>query len=181
MPHFIHVLCFGHPTSVSLKPLNEISNATGGYLQNKGAFDLVSNFSGLLKSRLPGGFKYFLFSPLPGEDFQFDYYIIFFKWVETTNQKMFYVFSSSLEVNIFYIIYEYACIEVVLSMLSPFPEMGFLLFRTPDPYKIYKPSFATIAQGTGAFTPHIRYRIVLEFSQVGGFFFRGRTQSGESL
>ena len=77
------------PTSVSLKPLNEISNTTGGYLQNKGAFDLVSNFSGLLKSRLPGGFKYFLFSPLPGEDFQFDY-IIFFKWVETTNQKMFY-------------------------------------------------------------------------------------------
>ena len=59
MPHFIHVLCFGHPTSVSLKPLNEISNTTGGYLQNKGAFDLVSNFSGLLKSRLPGGFKYF--------------------------------------------------------------------------------------------------------------------------
>ena len=34
---------------------------------------------------LGGGFKYFLFSPLPGEDFQFDY-IIFLKGVETTNQ-----------------------------------------------------------------------------------------------
>jgi len=31
-----------------------------------------------------GGFKYFLFSPLFGEGFQFDY-LIFFKWVETTN------------------------------------------------------------------------------------------------
>jgi len=34
---------------------------------------------------LGGGFKYFLFSPpLLGEDSHFDY-IIFFKWVETTN------------------------------------------------------------------------------------------------
>ena len=33
---------------------------------------------------LGGGFKYVLFSPLPGEIIQFDY-IIFFKWVEATN------------------------------------------------------------------------------------------------
>ena len=32
---------------------------------------------------LGGGFKYFLFSPLPGEMIQFDY-MIFFKGVETT-------------------------------------------------------------------------------------------------
>ena len=32
---------------------------------------------------LGGGFKYFLFEPLPGETIQFD---DFFKWVETTNQ-----------------------------------------------------------------------------------------------
>ena len=31
---------------------------------------------------LGGGFKYLLFSPLPGEMIQIDY---FFKWVETTN------------------------------------------------------------------------------------------------
>ena len=36
--------------------------------------------------KLGGGFKYFLFSPLFVEDFQFDY-IIFFRWVETTNQE----------------------------------------------------------------------------------------------
>ena len=141
MPHFIHVLCFGHPTSVSLKPLNEISNTTGGYLQNKGAFDLASNFSGLLKSRLPGGFKYFLFSPLPGEDFQFDY-IIFFKWVETTNQKMFYVFSSSLEVNIVYIIYVCISRSCVVHVV-PFPRNVVFYFLVQDHYKIYKPSFAT--------------------------------------
>ena len=35
--------------------------------------------------KLGGGFKYLLFSPLFGEDSQFDY-IIFFRWVETTNQ-----------------------------------------------------------------------------------------------
>ena len=35
-------------------------------------------------SRLGGGFKDLLFSPLLGEMIQFDY-IIFFKWVETTN------------------------------------------------------------------------------------------------
>ena len=34
---------------------------------------------------LGGGFKYFLFSPLFGEDFQLDY-VIFLRWVETTNQ-----------------------------------------------------------------------------------------------
>ena len=34
---------------------------------------------------LGGGFKHFLYSPLFGEDSQFDY-IIFFRWVETTNQ-----------------------------------------------------------------------------------------------
>ena len=33
---------------------------------------------------LGGGFKYFLFSPLFGEDSHFDY-LIFFKEVETTN------------------------------------------------------------------------------------------------
>ena len=33
---------------------------------------------------LGGGFKYFLFSSLFGEMIQFDY-IIFFRWVETTN------------------------------------------------------------------------------------------------
>ena len=33
---------------------------------------------------LGGGFKHFIFSPLPGEIMQFDY-IIFFKWVEPTN------------------------------------------------------------------------------------------------
>ena len=38
-------------------------------------------------SILGGGFKYFLFSPLFGEDFQFDY-IIFFRWVETTTQYL---------------------------------------------------------------------------------------------
>ena len=38
----------------------------------------------LIHTSLGGGFKYFLFSPLFGEGFQFDY-IIFFKWVETTN------------------------------------------------------------------------------------------------
>ena len=32
-----------------------------------------------------GGFKHFLCSPLPGEMIHFDY-IIFFRWVETTNQ-----------------------------------------------------------------------------------------------
>ena len=36
-------------------------------------------------SILAGGFKYFTFSHLSGEDVQFDY-IICFKWVETTNQ-----------------------------------------------------------------------------------------------
>ena len=35
--------------------------------------------------RLGAGFQYVLFSPLPGEMIQFDY-MIFFKWVETTNQ-----------------------------------------------------------------------------------------------
>ena len=34
---------------------------------------------------LGGGFKYLLFSPVFGEDFKFDY-MIFFRWVETTNQ-----------------------------------------------------------------------------------------------
>ena len=33
---------------------------------------------------LSGGLKYCLFLPLPGEMIQFDY-MIFFKWVETTN------------------------------------------------------------------------------------------------
>ena len=33
---------------------------------------------------LGGGFKYVLFSPLLGEDSHFD--LIFFNWVETTNQ-----------------------------------------------------------------------------------------------
>ena len=52
------------------------------------------NFDGTKRSdfdgqevRIPylgGGFKYFVFSPLFGEDSHFDY-IIFFKWVETTN------------------------------------------------------------------------------------------------
>ena len=37
---------------------------------------------------LGGGFNFFLFSPLPGEDYLFDY-IIFFKGVETTNQRWF--------------------------------------------------------------------------------------------
>ena len=36
--------------------------------------------------KLGGGFKHFLFSPLLGEDSQFDY-LIFFNRVETTNQK----------------------------------------------------------------------------------------------
>ena len=36
------------------------------------------------KDHLGGGFKYFLFSTLPGEMIQFDY-IIFFRLVETTN------------------------------------------------------------------------------------------------
>ena len=89
---------------------------------------------------------------------------------------MFYVFSSSLEVNIFCIICMHRnCVVHVV----PFPRNVFF-FLVQDPYKIYKPSFATIAQGTGGFTPHIRYGIVLEFSQVGGIFL-GRTQSGESL
>ena len=36
---------------------------------------------------LGGGFKYFLFSPLFGEDFRgFPIWLIFFRWVETTNQ-----------------------------------------------------------------------------------------------
>ena len=34
---------------------------------------------------LGGGFKHFLFSPLPGEMIQFD---SFFRWVETTNQVL---------------------------------------------------------------------------------------------
>jgi len=34
---------------------------------------------------LGGGFKYFLFSPLPGEMIQFDYSNITFRQVETTN------------------------------------------------------------------------------------------------
>ena len=42
-----------------------------------------SNLSKISCQMEGGGFKYFLFSPLFGEDFQFDY-IIFFRWVETT-------------------------------------------------------------------------------------------------
>ena len=39
-----------------------------------------------ITKRLGGGFKHFLFSPLPGEMIQFDEY--FFRWVgSTTNQK----------------------------------------------------------------------------------------------
>ena len=34
---------------------------------------------------LGGGFKHFLFSPPFGEDSHFDFWLIFFKWVETTN------------------------------------------------------------------------------------------------
>ena len=40
-----------------------------------------------------GGFKYFLFSPLFWEDSHFDY-IIFFRWVETTNQICFLLFLA---------------------------------------------------------------------------------------
>ena len=37
---------------------------------------------------LGGGYKYFvIFTPNPEEDFKFDSY--FFKWVETTNQKLY--------------------------------------------------------------------------------------------
>ena len=39
---------------------------------------------------LGGGFTYFLYSPLFGEDSHFDY-VIFFKWVETTNQCIHYM------------------------------------------------------------------------------------------
>ena len=35
---------------------------------------------------LGGGFKYFLFSPLLGEDFHFDQFFV--EWVETTNQLL---------------------------------------------------------------------------------------------
>ena len=38
----------------------------------------------IVHSYLGGAFKYLLFSPLPGEAFQFDEHI--FGWVETTNQ-----------------------------------------------------------------------------------------------
>ena len=41
---------------------------------------------GSLRVHLGGGFKYFLFSLLLGEDFHFDSH--FFKWVETTNQLL---------------------------------------------------------------------------------------------
>ena len=46
-------------------------------------FNLFEKFRS--NSDLDGGFKYFLFSSLFGEDSHFDY-IIFFRWVETTNQ-----------------------------------------------------------------------------------------------
>ena len=59
-------------------------------------------------------------------------------------------FSSSLEVNILYI-YIYVCIEVVLCMLSPFPEMFFFYFLVQDPYKICKPSFATYWNSVSCF------------------------------
>ena len=45
---------------------------------------IVVQASIFMDKLLVGGFKYFLFSPLPEEMIQFDY-IIFFKWVETTN------------------------------------------------------------------------------------------------
>ena len=44
-----------------------------------------------IKLCLGGGFKYFLFSPLFGEDSHFDY-ILFFRWVETTNQLLYLVY-----------------------------------------------------------------------------------------
>ena len=40
-----------------------------------------------INKSLGGGFKYFLFAPLLGEDSQFDSLCL--KWVETTNQKVF--------------------------------------------------------------------------------------------
>ena len=54
--------------------------------EEKPPIHLISKFLQVGEHILGGGFKYFLFSPLPGEDFQFDY-IIFFRWVETTNQS----------------------------------------------------------------------------------------------
>ena len=45
----------------------------------------------VMLDNLGGGFRYFLFSPLVGEDSHF-YYIIFFRWVETTYQFL----SSSI-------------------------------------------------------------------------------------
>ena len=35
---------------------------------------IVNHYTDLMKQSLGGGFKYFLFSPLFGEDFQFDWY-----------------------------------------------------------------------------------------------------------
>ena len=48
---------------------------------------------------LGGGFKYFLFSPLLGEDFQFDY-IIFFGRVETTNYL--YMLNMGVTMNLYF-------------------------------------------------------------------------------
>ena len=46
------------------------------------------------KQFLGGGFIFFIFSPLFGQDVQFDEY--FFRWVETTNYSMFYLFFQYL-------------------------------------------------------------------------------------
>ena len=73
--------------------VTQSSSSAAGYECRKlrGWHFLPSSFSGLFISIrheikiLGGGFK--IFSPLPGEDFHFDY-IIFFRWVETTNQDL---------------------------------------------------------------------------------------------
>ena len=56
--------------------------------------------SHFLSKNLGGGVKYFLFSPLFGEDSQFDCTCIyFFKWLETTNQKKWSLLSLEASIR----------------------------------------------------------------------------------
>ncbi len=83
---------------------------------------------------LVGGFKYFLFSPLFGEDSHFDY-IIFFKWVETTNQYTlgYFWYSCVFWISEFIIIHP----ELKFAWRSSLSLFGPAFVQSLDPYVQY--------------------------------------------
>ena len=81
------IFCFGCFLQAFLTTMREAGTKKWkGNKSNWAGWIMVVNTNSFFPDNLGGGFKYFAFSPLFAEDSHFDY-IIFFKWVETSNAE----------------------------------------------------------------------------------------------